>query len=86
MPRISSFYGIVIAMFSNDHPPAHFHVTYAGEEIRVDIDTLEILSGSLPRRAQAMVLEWAVLHQVDLAACWEQARAHQPLGTIDPLP
>ena len=58
MPRISSFYGIVIAMFYNDHPPAHFHATYAGEEIRVDVDTLEILSGSLPRRAQAMVLEW----------------------------
>ena len=86
MPRISSFYGIVIAMFYNDHPPAHFHATYAGEEIRVNLDTLEILSGSLPRRAQAMVLEWAVLHQDDLAACWEQARAHQPLGTIDQLP
>ena len=86
MPRICSFYGIVIAMFYNDHPPAHFHATYAGEEIRVNIDTLEILSGSLTRRAQAMVLEWALLHQDDLAACWEQARAHQPLGTIDPLP
>ena len=24
MPRISSFYGIVIAKFCNDHPPAHF--------------------------------------------------------------
>jgi hypothetical protein len=86
MPRISSFYGIVIAMFYNDHPPAHFHAKYAGEEVRVNLDTLEILSGSLPRRAQAMVHEWATLHRDDLAACWEQARAHQPLGTIDPLP
>ncbi len=52
----------------------------------MNIDTLQILSGSLPRRAQAMVLEWATLHQAELASCWEQARAHQPLGTIDPLP
>jgi hypothetical protein len=51
MPRLCSFYGIVIAMFYNDHPPAHFHATYVGEEIRVNIDTLEILSGSLTRRA-----------------------------------
>ena len=72
-------------MHYNDHPPAHFHATYGGEEIRVTVDTLEILSGSLARRAQAMVLEWAVLHQDDLAACREQARAHQPLGTIDLL-
>ena len=76
----------MIAMFYNDHPPAHFHATYAGEEIRVDIDSLEVLSGSLPRRAQAMVLEWATLLHDDLVACWEQARGHQPLGTIDPLP
>lgn len=86
MPRISSFYGIVIALFYNDHLPAHFHATYAGEEVRVNIGTLEVLSGSLPRRAQGMVLEWAALHQVELAASWEQARLHEPLGTIDPLP
>lgn len=86
MPRICTFYGIVIAMFYNDHLPPHFHATYAGDELRVNIDTLEILSGSLPRRAQAMVLEWATLHQDDLASSWERARAHQPLGTIDPLP
>jgi hypothetical protein len=24
MPRISAFYGIVIAMYFSDHPPAHF--------------------------------------------------------------
>jgi hypothetical protein len=28
----------------------------------------DVLSGSLPRRAQAMVLEWATLHRDDLAA------------------
>jgi Domain of unknown function (DUF4160) len=86
MPRISSFYGIVIAMFYNDHPLAHFHALYSGDELRVSIDSLEVLSGSLPGRAQAMVMEWAALHQDELGASWERARAHQPLGTIDPLP
>jgi hypothetical protein len=86
MPRISTFYGIVIALFYNDHLPPHFHAVYAGDELRVNIDTLEVLSGSLPRRAQAMVLEWAGLHQDELSSFWERARLHQPLGTIDPLP
>ncbi len=26
MPTISSFYGILIRMYFNDHEPAHFHV------------------------------------------------------------
>jgi Domain of unknown function (DUF4160) len=86
MPRISSFYGIVIAMFYNDHLPAYFHAICSGDELRVNIDNLEVLSGSLPRRARAMVLEWAALHQDELGASWERARAHEPLGTIDPLP
>lgn len=86
MPRICSFYGIVIAMFHNDHPPAHFTRLAPETSIRVGIDTLQIISGSLPRRAQAMVLEWATLHQAELASCWERAHAHQPMGTIAPLP
>ena len=27
MPEISRFFGIVIAMFYNDHDPPHFHAT-----------------------------------------------------------
>jgi hypothetical protein len=28
MPTISSFYGIMIRMFYNDHAPPHFHARY----------------------------------------------------------
>jgi hypothetical protein len=28
MPRISDLYGIVIAMYWNDHAPPHFHAIY----------------------------------------------------------
>ena len=28
MPTISTFYGIMVQMFFNDHRPAHFHVKY----------------------------------------------------------
>ena len=52
MPEISRFLGIVIAMYYNDHVPPHFQARYGGSEIRVNIDTGEILSGSFPRRAQ----------------------------------
>ncbi|MGI8549822.1 MAG: DUF4160 domain-containing protein, partial [Dehalococcoidia bacterium] len=32
MPRISTFYGLVISMYFNDHAPPHFHVTYGEYE------------------------------------------------------
>jgi predicted metallo-beta-lactamase superfamily hydrolase len=34
MPRISAFYGIVIAMYYRDHHPPHFHAIYAETRLR----------------------------------------------------
>jgi hypothetical protein len=86
MPRISAFYGIVIAMYFNDHSPPHFHARYAEYEAQINIHDGTILTGSLPRRAEALVREWAQLHREELHADWLRARSELPLATIDPLP
>ena len=85
MPRISAFFGIVISMYYEDHLPPHFHALYAGSRASIRIDTLEVLSGSLPRRALALVAEWALLHRPELVADWERARHQEPLESIPPL-
>ena len=41
MPQISTFFGIVIAMFFDDHGFPHFQARHAGGEARVRIDNLE---------------------------------------------
>ncbi len=66
MPRISSFYGIIIWMYFNDHNPPHFHAAYGEHEILVRIADLSVYSGSLPSRAFGLVMEWALLHQDEL--------------------
>ena len=86
MPRISAFYGIVIAMYFGDHQPPHFHARYAEFEAQVAIESGAILHGYLPRRAHALVREWAELHRSELEADWELASREQPLVSIDPLP
>lgn len=86
VPRISSFYGIVITMYYAEHGVPHFHALYAGQDASIVIETLEILAGSLPDRALRLVREWAALHRLELEADWEQARAAQPLDRIPPLP
>ena len=85
MPAISRFFGIVIAMYYDDHLPPHFHVRYAEHRAKVAIDTLELTDGDLPRRALALVLEWAALHRNELRDNWRRARDGLPLESIDPL-
>jgi hypothetical protein len=46
-------------MFWNDHGPPHFHAVYGGGEAVIDIRTLKVREGHLPRRALSLVLEWA---------------------------
>jgi hypothetical protein len=85
MPCISQFFGISIYIYYNDHLPAHFHAEYAEYEGVYVIDTLETLRGSLPRRAHALVVEWASAHRAELRANWERASESVRLEQIDPL-
>ena len=47
MPEISRFFGIIVAMFYNDHAPPHFHVRYAGYRASVRLNPLGSLDGHL---------------------------------------
>jgi hypothetical protein len=85
MPEISRFFGMMVAMFYNDHAPPHFHVRYGEHRASVAIDPPALLEGSLPPRALGLVIEWASLHKVELLADWERARAQQPLLPVAPL-
>jgi hypothetical protein len=85
VPRISYFYGILIAMYFDDHPPPHFHARYGEFEAQVALQTGEILSGDLPRRAAGLVQEWTTLHREELNANWARARAGERLVSIEPL-
>ncbi|HEY7065261.1 MAG TPA: DUF4160 domain-containing protein [Chloroflexota bacterium] len=85
MPRISAFFGIMITMYFNDHAPAHFHARYAEHEALIAIESLEVIEGGLPRRALALVLEWAALQRGALRDDWQRARRGEPLSAIAPL-
>ena len=85
VPTISEFYGIVIRMFVNDHPPPHFHARYAEHSVRVSIATGEAIDGELPRRAARLVKEWADARRAELEANWRRAEKMEPLRPIEPL-
>lgn len=85
MPELCRFLGLVITMYTGDHPPPHFHARYGDHQATVLFNG-SIHSGSLPRRQRRLVRKWARLHQDDLEACWARAIRREPPGTIDPLP
>lgn len=85
MPEISRFYGIIIRMYYNDHNPPHFHAVYGESEAVVEIKTLEILEGKLPKRAKMLIIEWAIKHRDELLENWEKAKKPDSLNKINPL-
>ncbi len=85
MPEISRFLGIIIAMYYNDHAPPHFHALYGGLETVINIDTGEILEGSLPPRVHGLVQEWRKAHRAELSEDWKLARERKALKRIEPL-
>jgi hypothetical protein len=84
MPIISTFLGIVITMYWDDHLPPHFHARYGEYEIIVHILT-GVVEGTFPKRALLHVLEWQEIHQRELMEDWELCRKQKTPNPIEPL-
>ncbi|HEV7252916.1 MAG TPA: DUF4160 domain-containing protein [Mesorhizobium sp.] len=82
MPTISTFFGISVRMFYNDHPPPHYHVAYGSHRAIVAIGSGALLHGFLPAGALRVVREWAGRHEAELLENWERARMKAPLERI----
>ena len=85
MPTVSTFYGILIQMFFDDHAPPYFHALYAEFKALINIHTLEIIKGEMPKRAIALILEWASEHRSELIEDWELCKENQLPKKIAPL-
>ena len=72
MPVIARFYGVIIKMYfsQSEHGVPHFHAIYGEYNAVFDIQTLEMLEGDLPVRAQRLVREWGTQYQQELLRMW----------------
>lgn len=85
MPEISRFYGIIIAMFYDDHNPPHFHARYGSYKVAIKIRDFAVLEGYLPPKAMGLVMEWAAIHKDELLLDWEAAKEKKHMLPIEPL-
>jgi hypothetical protein len=84
-PCLSTFFGIEIRLDVQDPGTPCLRARHGEEEARQRLDTLEVLAGTLPRRALSFLVEWIVLHRPELVLAWERARTGLPLQPISPL-
>jgi len=80
LPEIARFFGIIIRMFAevgapNHHP--HFHAYYQNYVAIYNIDTIDLISGSLPRKQQRLLEAWTELHRGELLENWERLQSGQ---------
>jgi hypothetical protein len=62
-----------------------FHALYGGDEALFDLRDLHVMRGSLPRRAMALVLEWAAEHREELMEDWNLCSQLKTPKAIEPL-
>ncbi len=75
MPTLAIIDGISILMFTNDHPPPHFHVRFAGRRAKFDIATGDMIKGTLDKRTVKKVRLWTVLNRDSLLRAWTRCQS-----------
>ncbi|HBF31871.1 DUF4160 domain-containing protein [Rhizobium sp.] len=80
MGKLVQIGNIIIRVYANDHLPPHFHIITPDADALVDIATLEILKGKLPRKAEEAALEWAAKNRNLIAAEWNRTNPRFPIA------
>lgn len=85
MPVVSTFFGIIVRMYYNDHNPPHIHVEFENRKAVVDFQG-NVLKGALESRtALKLVREWVDFHAGELVDDWKAARDGREIKRIEPL-
>ena len=72
---------IKMYLLGKEHNPPHIHALYGDYNGVIDIQTLDMIEGDLPRKALNMVREWAADYQAELLEMWMT----QNFKTLPPL-
>jgi hypothetical protein len=77
---VATINGLKIEIFSNDHPPPHFRVFYAGENADFSIKDGRKLKGGL-KKWERNIRSWHASHKSDLINFWNKTRPSDcPVG------
>jgi len=84
MPVLSTFYGIIIHIYANDHNPPHIHARYGEHEASFNLDS-DLMNGNFPKKQRKLVEAWIALYSDKIYANWQLIQMGQPITKINPL-
>jgi hypothetical protein len=82
VPTVATVDGVRIIFYVNEHPPAHFHAAFAEHRAIIEIETLDVTHGTLPKAKLRAVIGWARQRRAELLLAWIKAQSHLPPGRI----
>lgn len=77
MPIIATVDGARLMMYANDRPPPHFHVLIAEHRAVIDVRTLRLTRGRLPKARLRTLIKWAEPRRLKLLNAWDMTQTHQ---------
>ena len=85
MPEISRFFGIIVRMYYDDHPPPHIHAEYQGNKAKIDFGGNVLMGDLRSKTTLRLMREWIGLHDSELKRDWKQASDGKHLERVAPL-
>jgi hypothetical protein len=70
VPVVATVDGVKVKFYYDDHPPPHFHASFAEFEVQMEIETLQVIVGELPGAKLRKVRAWAESRADALRAAW----------------
>jgi hypothetical protein len=77
VPRVATIFGVAIYIYEGDHGLPHFHARYQGKAAKIEIATLKLVAGGLPRARLRDVRTWAKQNQALLTAKWDEFNSEE---------
>jgi hypothetical protein len=71
---VANLDGLRIDIFSNEHPPPHFRVSYAGESNNFAIEDCRPLNGNALRKFFRNIKKWHNENKAVIEKCWNDMR------------
>lgn len=72
MPTIVRLERCVLYIYAKDHNPPHFHVRTRTDDAVIEIETLELVEGSVDRPALREALDWARENKEEILEKWNE--------------
>ncbi|WP_315743068.1 DUF4160 domain-containing protein [Bradyrhizobium sp. SZCCHNR1075] len=79
MGKLYQIGNAILRVYANDHLPPHFHIVSPDDQAIVEIETLNVLRGTLGSNGQA-ALRWASENIATIKAEWNRVNQRFPIA------